>query len=136
MRALQGRVFDWVRATFGSRRAWSKRERVLRVFEETCELAQSVGLERDVVLHQLHSVYDRDVGDPEMELAQVGVALLAAASSVAIDLEYVVIQEMDRVESIDQDEWDRRIGRKEREGLTISSEGERRLVRKNQEEVR
>ncbi len=95
---LQARVRAWVICAFGLSVFRDRRERALRVAEEALEYLQAEGVPRIQAMDLIIRVYDRPAGDPDQELAGIGVTLLAAAAARAVRLDHLITTELDRVE--------------------------------------
>lgn len=85
-------VLKWVEDTFGS---WSTlpNERILRLLEETVELAQACGIKKDMVLRIVDSVYSKRGGEINQEVAGVGLRLIAFSRSCNFNLKDLMEQE-------------------------------------------
>jgi hypothetical protein len=74
-RPLERRVLDWIETRIGTP-GLHPRERVMRLFEESVELAQAEGITREMLERQIAHVFGRPMGIPEQEAAGVAVCLL------------------------------------------------------------
>lgn len=100
--SFQSRVGNWVNETFGTEVASDKKERIIRFLEEATELAQSIGMPKDVVSKIVDYVYSRPVGEIEQEIGGVCVTLAALANAFEISLIKTQEKELERVEAIDK----------------------------------
>lgn len=70
-------IHDWGVRAFGAENFNSSQERVLRLLEEAAELAQSEGIDPNLALKVVHSVFQRPRGTPMYEAG--GVLLTTSA---------------------------------------------------------
>lgn len=92
----QEAIVEWGVRAFGANMAAPDR-RAIRLCEETFEVAQAIGLPKDQVHALLDYVYAKPVGDIKTELGDVGICLMALASSLNLNMDMV---ERIRVEEI------------------------------------
>ena len=80
----QVEVYDWVCCAFGAPNANDITERVLRLFEETVELAQAEGLDPERLRAIVAHVYGKPPGDAAQEVGGIELTLLAYCSAKGI----------------------------------------------------
>jgi NTP pyrophosphatase (non-canonical NTP hydrolase) len=97
----------WATKTFGAV-ARDPRERALRFFEEAAELAQAAGLEQSLAVASVARVYSRPAGDLRKEVGQAAATLETFAENIGLNASDEAQREWERVQSIPQEEWDRR----------------------------
>ena len=90
---------NWVEHCFGiqSSRTARRKKRVMRFFEEACELAQSFDMPKSHAELILHMVYERKPGDPKQEAGGVMCTLAALADDRALNLERCANVELKRI---------------------------------------
>ncbi|GAB7553906.1 hypothetical protein NRB_34160 [Novosphingobium sp. 11B] len=84
---------------FGNAATGDVRERTVRFLEEAVELAQAVGVGKADVARVSDYVYSRPVGEPSQEVGGVLVTLAALCGETAIDLEWAVTTEFNRIDT-------------------------------------
>ncbi|BCJ91734.1 hypothetical protein IZ6_24690 [Terrihabitans soli] len=92
------RCYDWAIRALGHAVASNPRERVLRVLEEAIELAQTEGVNQDVIDATVNRVYSRPVGHAPQESAQVLLTLSSYAACKGYHLEAMAEAELAMVE--------------------------------------
>lgn len=117
METLQGLIYNWTVAMFGSARATSKKERAFRFIEEAIELAQALGLNHEEVVAVVNRNYQVDAGDVAKELAQTQFTLYALAESIGEDAEGLCRSELSRVRQYPKEYWEARQQRKVDAGI-------------------
>lgn len=106
METLQGLIYNWTVAMFGSARATSKKERALRFIEEEVELVQALGLNHEEVAAVVNRNYQADVGNVAKELAQTQFTLYPLAESIGEDAEELCRSEFNRVRQYPKEYWE------------------------------
>lgn len=97
MRVTQRGVLEWCVKTFGEDKALDPEQRAARQFEESCELAQPLGLSKEDALAIVERVYSRPPGEPLQELGGVMVTTWALAEAIGIDANGAGLKEFARV---------------------------------------
>jgi sugar phosphate isomerase/epimerase len=92
------RCVRWVVETLGEPIARSRRERALRLLEESCELAQSLGVTETECGLLARRVWSRPTGAAPQEAAGVLFTLLVLADAIGADLGAELERELERVE--------------------------------------
>lgn len=87
----------WAIDCFGEDEATDPKQRVLRFLEESVELAQAIGLDREKALELVAFVYNRPAGDVQQELGQVGLTLMLVAECVSASADIAEQAECKRV---------------------------------------
>ncbi len=93
---LQADVTSWGFKAFGEDVHMPDR-RILRLCEEVFELAQVVNADKEQLKALIDYVYAKPVGDIKTELGDVGISLMAFASSVNLD---ATVVEANRAEEL------------------------------------
>jgi hypothetical protein len=101
------RFLQWAHETFGDI-ALDPQERAMRFLEEAVELAHAVGLDATTVGMITARVYSRPAGGVPREIGQALATLELLAKVVDVDADQEAYAEFARVQSIPQEEWDRR----------------------------
>lgn len=83
----QERVKDWIVDCFGAEYAANKKERCLRYLEESMELLQSLGIEKEDVFRMAVRTFGRPIGDPFQEVGGALVTLAALCATLNIDMQ-------------------------------------------------
>lgn len=104
---IQKRCRRWVETRLGMA-AMEPHERAMRMLEEACELAQSLGVNREEAQKLLHVVYSKPPGDVRQELGGAALTLLACADACGELLGECAKREMERVESLPPDKFRKR----------------------------
>ncbi len=100
VRSLDAEVADFVGTAFGYDCLMDMKERGKRVYEEACELVQTLGISQGELAAIVDWVFSRPVGDTRQELAGVGMTSLAFAYAYGVRLDDVVREELDRVNKL------------------------------------
>jgi len=108
---LESRVQEWVISRLGEDHMYSP-ERAMRLFEETAELVQAEGIDRDAAHRQVDYVYSRPPGVPVQEAGGVAVCLLAWCAANAVLLIPLAVAEIERIEAKPVDEIRGSVSRK------------------------
>ena len=90
----QTRLLNWALAMFGDMEGFdtaSTEERLERFLEEAIELAQSLDMPKERLIHWVHYVYNRPKGDPSQEFGGVMVTanMLAEVSRISMAAEEI-----------------------------------------------
>lgn len=96
----QHRVWVWLNECFGKETSESIPERSARFLEESLELVQTLGFSKEGAHAMVEYVYSRPVGETYQEIAGSTVTLLALATAVNVDVEKVLEDEIERIESM------------------------------------
>lgn len=96
---LQQRIISWLGRTYGQQ-TLEKEERSLRYAEESMELLQAAGVDKDTLLKIVDHVYSRPKGDVDQEVTGSYITLVGMCHAHGIDLHNSVDNELDRVEQI------------------------------------
>lgn len=94
---LQRKVGEWVTMVFGEKVGRDKKERALRLAEETIEFAQAVEVDPQKLKDLIDYVYSRPTGQPDMEIGGVMVTLLASANALGVDVAQASRSELRRI---------------------------------------
>lgn len=97
MKHWQKVIATWVQSTFGVAHQQSTLERGSRFLEEAIELAQAVGIRREMALNLLDKVYNGEPGSPKQEFGGAFVTLLALAENQGEVLLDCLITESNRI---------------------------------------
>lgn len=114
-------LLAWAERTFGNI-ALDPRERAMRFFEEACELAQSCRVGNMELRAILERVLSREPGNPGREFGQTLTTLELLALVANCDMDREASDEMHRVMTIPQYEWDRRHAAKVALGIATPSD--------------
>lgn len=90
----QAEVFQWCIDVYGAV-AYDKRERVMRVIEETVELAQAEGVNIGDIMRVCYRTYARPPGDTPTEVADIVLTLMSLAENAHIDIDKEATRVMD-----------------------------------------
>ena len=112
----QALVYEWVCRTFGTPNAGVV-ERVLRLFEETVELAQAEGLTPERLHAVIAYVYGKPPGDAPQEVGGIGTTLLAYCAAKGISADKFELAELERVLAIDPEHFRKRHDLKAEAGI-------------------
>lgn len=118
--ALGPRIMDFAVRMFGPG-ANNRDERALRLMEEAIELAQAEGVSREQAAGIVSRTYDRPVGSPKNEGAQVALCLVAWAQASGYDAMALALHEMERIEALPPEHWHKRHAAKTAAGLTLTA---------------
>lgn len=97
MKSFQTRVRLWLLSCFGKAIANDEQERNLRFIEESLELVQSLGMDKQTALTVLEHVYSRPRGEYKQEIGGVMVTLAALCAAQGIDMQILGEMEYDRI---------------------------------------
>lgn len=120
----QAAAYQWVRDTFGEANTCLP-ERVLRLFEETVELAQAEGLHPGLLQAVISHVYSKPAGEPVQEVGGVGTTLLAYCAAKNISADACEATELQRVMSMDAEHFRKRHDLKADAGVALRRRSER-----------
>lgn len=115
----QAEILQWANATFGEATASNTGERIRRFAEESIELAQAVGLDKQAIHDIIDHVYAKPAGDVAQEIGQVGVSLLALAEHLGIQADNEERKEFQRISSLPSEHWQARQNAKAEKGLAL-----------------
>ena len=93
----QKTVWEWITTRFGRTALEDAQERIARVVEEACELAQASGMEIADLEAIAAYVYARPPGEVKQEAAGVTVTLFALAEAHRFDLLLETEKEIERI---------------------------------------
>lgn len=95
---VQEQIWIWCQETFEGIASWrTDKERAYRFLEESVELFQSVGMEKEDAYKVVDYVFGRPVGEPSQEIGGTMVTLLALASHLGLDVNEALIEEYERI---------------------------------------
>lgn len=117
--ALGRRGLAFAVRTFGPG-AGSRLERATRLAEEAIELLQAEGGSERLSAALVARAYARPAGQPEKEIAQVGVTTLSYCAAAGVDLLALSAQELDRIEALPPEHWRERHATKAAAGTTTT----------------
>lgn len=104
---IQARIRRWVTSRLGVA-AMAPEERATRFLEEALEVAQAMGVKQEQATRLVAHVYAKEAGVMAQELGAAGITLAACAESVHYLLYYQMDMEMDRIEHLPADRFQRR----------------------------
>lgn len=110
-------VMAWACRAFTVKIARNPIERCLRFFEEAAELVHALGLSRAQCDAILDRVFSRPKGNPEQEIGQVGLTLLALAECEGFSADEAEAAELKRILSLPDEHWRKRQNAKAEAGL-------------------
>jgi NTP pyrophosphatase (non-canonical NTP hydrolase) len=113
-------VLRWVGETFGEA-TLTIEERITRFAEESIELAQAAGMDRERILALVERVYSKPAGEPRQEVGGVSVTLLAFCELAGISAEGEELREWERVQAIPVEHFRKRQNAKADAGLALRS---------------
>ena len=87
----------WAGASFGEEHCMDTRMRAMRFIEEAIELAQAMGLEKEMIGKLADHIYGKEGGEIYQEIGGVGVTLLVLAQSVGLSADACEMGELRRV---------------------------------------
>lgn len=87
-------VWSWLERTFPEGVRVSREERALRLLEEALEFAQAAGIPAVQAKLLADMVYSKPTGDPDEEVVDALVCVLAAATQANIDLDSDFMEKM------------------------------------------
>lgn len=108
---------NWARECFGEEQVESHKVRALRLLEEAIEFAQACEVTMFDVERLMHHVYSQPADDATLELAQVGVTAVVAASSFGVQFSQILARERDRVLSKSRAHYTERNAKKDALGF-------------------
>ena len=111
-------AWDWCLRTFGEGIACSHSERAIRIVEETVELCQSVGVDKDILHRLIDVVYSRKSGDKWQEVGGIMVTLMVFCEQQGFVLQDAAEAEIIRILNKPKEEMRARMEEKIREGVT------------------
>lgn len=114
---LQERIAAWVVRTFGLKVLLDREERGLRHVEEAIELAQALGVSKKRIYRLVNVVYKKPVGEISQEIAGSFVTLLSVGEATSIDVYEAAIKEIERVESLPPEHFQKRNAAKAAAGV-------------------
>jgi hypothetical protein len=117
----QAEILQWANATFGEATASNTGERIRRFAEESVELVQAAGLDKQSLHDIIDHVYAKPAGNVALEIGQVGVSLLALAEHLSIPADDEERKEFDRITSLPSEHWQARQNAKAEKGLALPS---------------
>ncbi|MDH7641128.1 hypothetical protein [Sphingomonas oryzagri] len=98
------RVAEWLTACFPPSVRGDRAERTHRFLEEALELAQANGCTKDDAIALVNYVFDRPIGEPDLEVGGVMVTLAGLCGASGINMDDAGDQELkrnwDRIETI------------------------------------
>lgn len=106
----------WAVETFGDV-ANDKEERAMRFLEEAVELVMSLGLQPETLQMIAARVYSRPKGDRWREFGQAQLTLELLGEVFSIDPQQRASIEFERIQTIPQEEWERRHAAKVEMGI-------------------
>lgn len=98
---MQKLNFAWLKRCFSDNVATDPKERLIRAYEELCELCQEEEVPLDLLIAQVEHTYSRPVGERIQEVGGVMVCLLAYAEARGIDLTAAWELEFNRINDPD-----------------------------------
>lgn len=120
---LEARIAAWVVTRIGPEHM-HRRERAMRLLEESIELAQAEGITEEQVAKQASHVYARPAGEPEQEAAAVAVCLFGWCAAAGVKLLDLAHAEILRVEARPIEEIRGSLARKADADLVTVAEGQ------------
>lgn len=117
----QAEILQWANATFGVATASNTGERIRRFAEESIELVQASGLDKQSLHDIIDHVYAKPAGNVAQEIGQVGVSLLALAEHLEIQADEEEHKEFQRISSLSSEHWQARQNAKADKGLALPS---------------
>lgn len=90
-------AYDWGVRSFGEEHMRDAKVRALRAAEEAVEVAQSVGVPRDMLHRQVDATYDREPGTTPEEIGGALMTLAVMAYSLGHDPVELFNKELHRV---------------------------------------
>jgi len=90
-------LLQWAKACFGEEEATNLQQRGIRFSEESIELAQSVGVPKDIMHALIDHIYSRPVGEVSQELGGVGICILLLAQAANYNADKEEWREMERI---------------------------------------
>ncbi|MEC4749882.1 hypothetical protein [Methylomicrobium sp. Wu6] len=117
----QAEILQWANATFGKATASNTGERIRRFAEESIELVQAAGLDKQSLHDIIDHVYDKPAGNIAQEVGQVGVSLLGLSEHLGILADDEERKEFQRISSLPSEHWLARQNAKADKGLALPS---------------
>jgi len=117
----QAEILQWANTIFGEATASNTGERIRRFAEESIELVQAAGLDKQAMNDIIDHVYAKPAGNVAQEIGQVGVSLLALAEHLSIPADDEERKEFDRITSLPSEHWQARQNAKAEKGLALPS---------------
>lgn len=90
-------AFIWATQAFGEAHVNNRNERGLRFLEESLELYQSIGCERELAHKLVDFVFDRPSGNYAQEIGGVGITLLVLCEQLLLSADACEQNELARV---------------------------------------
>lgn len=98
LKEIQTLVWEWCEETFDGIAAWrTDKERAYRFLEESVELFQAVGMEKEDALAVVDYVFGRPKGELTQEIGGTMVTLLALAAHLGLDVNDALLEEYKRI---------------------------------------
>lgn len=113
-------IFNWAKSTFGDSAA-DPCERAIRNVEEAVEVAQTLGVDKDMVLRTVERTYSRPAGGILEELGGNLVTLLSLIYVTGNDPEAILYNEVYRITSRSPDVWKKKHDEKISDRTAISN---------------
>lgn len=95
--SFQNRVAPWMQACFGPEISADRNQRNERYLEESLELVQSLGYQREQAYRMVDYVFDRPIGETTQEVGGVRVTLAALCLAAGIDEDECAEKELARI---------------------------------------
>jgi NTP pyrophosphatase (non-canonical NTP hydrolase) len=118
MKQLAERGFQWAIAAFGRHVVHNFPERGMRVAEEAIELMQACLIPREQAHKLVDRVYDKEPGDIRKEMKNLLLTFVVFAHMHGEDIEELLREELEYVESKPMSHWKERHLNKQSMGLT------------------
>ena len=117
----QKMILGWALRVFGPQ-AGSLWERAMRLAEEAMEAAQAAGVDYEKILNLAIRVYGRPPGELRRELGAVSVTLAAFCEVAGLSADEVERDEVDRVLSVPEEQFQKRQAERVAAGLGLGAE--------------
>lgn len=114
----QQEVVKWAINAFGHEEATSIKQRGLRYAEESIEVAQAAGIEREKLHELVDYIYNKDIGDLRSEIGGAGIVLLALADAAGVSADEEEERELNRILSKPVEYWRKRNAVKNEAGFS------------------
>jgi|SRR5579872_235895 len=118
---LEARVMNWIISRIGQDSA-GRKNRAMRLYEESVELLQAEGIDREKALRQLDYVYERPPGEPEKEIGGVAVCVLGYCAAISEKFVEAALREIERIEAKPVEEIRGSVARKQDRDLEVIPE--------------